>query len=186
VPPLNALRRSSQRGRPGRFEGPRRRGFALIESLVCTVIVAALLVAALSALASLTAHRTEAAQQTRARILADELMAEILGQDYADPGGASAIGPESGESAGNRSAFDDVDDYHGWAASPPVSRDGVPLANTTGWQRTARVEWVGLFNLATAVTTDQGVKRITVRVSEGGELRAELTAIRTREGDRLQ
>jgi prepilin-type N-terminal cleavage/methylation domain-containing protein len=163
-----------------------RRGFTLVESLVCTVVVAGLLVAALSALASLTAHRIEAARQARAKILADELMAEILGQDYADADGSGAIGPDAGESVGNRSAFDDVDDYHGWSAAPPVSRDGVTLANTAGWRRTATVEWVQLFNLTAAATADQNIKRVTVRVYEGDELRAELVAIRTREGDRLR
>jgi hypothetical protein len=153
---------------------------------VCTVIVGVLLVAALSALASLVAHRSEVARQARAKILADELMAEILGQDYAEDGGSGAIGPEAGESVGTRIAYDDADDYHGWTASPAQSREGAPLANAAGWRRTATVAWVSLLDPEAAVTADQGVKRITVRVYEGNELRAELVAIRTREGDRLR
>jgi type II secretory pathway pseudopilin PulG len=116
--------------------------FTMVEALISTVIVAVMFVAALNTVGAsrLTQHR--ASLVSRGRLLAESLMSEILRQDYQEPDEAPAFGRESGELATTRAAYDDVDDYHGWSASPPVAKDGVPLTNTTGWTRTAQVQWV--------------------------------------------
>jgi hypothetical protein len=55
----------------------------------------------------------EALHQRRAVELAEALVDEVLHLPYDDPEGASAPGPEAGETG--RSLFDNADDYHGFS-----------------------------------------------------------------------
>jgi Tfp pilus assembly protein PilV len=91
----------------------RRTGFTLAEALLAAVI----LLVAISAI-TLPFAAGARAEQADARMclavsLAQEMMEEILSKPFNDPQGASAPGPESGET--RRSRFDNVDDYHGYA-----------------------------------------------------------------------
>src|SRR6476660_1423584 len=97
----------------------RCRGLTLIEVVAATMIVGLMAVAALNALAAATKSSNSIGNRAVAAGLADELMSEIMMQPYSDPDGASVFGHESAESTSPRSAFDDVDDYNGWNASPP-------------------------------------------------------------------
>ncbi|MFQ5414623.1 MAG: hypothetical protein ACE5E6_09220 [Phycisphaerae bacterium] len=63
----------------------------------------------------------EAVRMTRAAELAEALMDEILALPYDDPNGASALGPEAGETA--RSLYDNVDDYHGFSEAAGAVAD---------------------------------------------------------------
>jgi hypothetical protein len=40
------------------------------------------------------------------------------------------------------SSRDDVDDFNSWIASPPQDRFGSLVANSNGWTREVKVEWV--------------------------------------------
>ena len=62
-------------------------------------------------------------------MLAGSLMEEILSKPYSDPGGASALGPEAGETT--RALFDNADDYHGFsgAAGSLATADGTAYAS---------------------------------------------------------
>jgi len=66
--------------------------------------------------------------------------------------------------------------------SPPANRDGTPIPDRSGWQRSAIVEYVDANDLGTTVGTDQGVKRITVTVKRNDNTVAELVGIRTNAG----
>jgi Tfp pilus assembly protein PilV len=158
-----------------------RRGpsFTLVEAVISIAVVAVMLTAALSAAGAAKLAQLRTAHAGRAALLAEALMAEILRQDYAEPTDAPAFGREVGEEAGCRSAYDDVDDYAGWSASPPESKNGQPLAGVSGWRRAVAVARVDPSDLASVVTTDSGVKRITVSASYRGAALARLVALRT-------
>jgi hypothetical protein len=106
-------------------------------------------------------------------------MSEIMMQAYRDPDGSAVFGRETGEPAGPRSAFDDVDDYNGWNASPPQYRDGTTIPDRTNWRH--RVVVVRVIPATPAVTTntDQGAKRIRVVIEYQNEVLAEQMTVRT-------
>jgi hypothetical protein len=154
----------------------------LVEVTVSTLIVGAMAVASLNALGAATRSSVDAGKRGIATTLATDLMTEILEADYVEPGSGEVFGPEANEEAeGNRSLFDDVDDYDGWQASPPQDKDGNPLANRTGWRRQVTVEHVDIDDLENAVlpSDSRGVKRITVEVYQDGALRHRLRAYTT-------
>src|SRR3954452_16140107 len=101
-----------------RHQSTTRHGLTLIEVVASTMIVGLMAVAALNALGAATKSSNSIGNRAVAAGLADELMSEIMMQPYSDPDGAAIFGNESGESTSPRSAFDDVDDYNGWNASP--------------------------------------------------------------------
>lgn len=159
--------------------GLRAAAFTLVETVIATALVAVMFVAALNTVAAsrLTQHRASLVSQ--GRLLAESLMSEILMQNYQEPDGAPVFGRESGESATTRAVYDDVDDYHGWSASPPVARDGTPLTNATDWTRTVRVEWVDAQNPEQVKTEEGGVKLVTVTAAYRGVPQASFTALKT-------
>jgi prepilin-type N-terminal cleavage/methylation domain-containing protein len=160
----------------------RPRGFSIVEVAISLVVVGLMMVAALGAVG--TAARTDqlTMDSSRGRLLAEELMAEIMLKAYSEPsGGLAAIGSNVGEVvASSRALYDDVDDYDGWVETPCRMADGTAIAGTTGWSRRVTVAWVSAADPATASGTDSGVKRIVVQVTRDGRQVAQLTALRTR------
>jgi len=168
--------------RPARFPAARPgRGFSLIEAVLSVVIVGGLLVAAMNTLGAGTTAEYTTAERSRALLLAEDLMSEILQQAYEEPSlPPGSFGRGSDESAtGDRSGFDDVDDYHGWSASPPERRDGTPIAWASGFTRTVEVHRVDASDLNLVSGSDTGVKRIRVTVTRGGKELLVLTGYRT-------
>ena len=155
------------------------RAFTIVEAVISTIIVAAMVVAALNTVGAsrLTQHKASVAN--RGRLLAESLMGEILRRDYQDPYKPVVFGPEADESTETRADFDDVDDYHLWSSSPPVAEDGTTLANTTGWQRSVTVEWVVAKEPAQVAGSESYAKRITVTVGHNNVPQATLVAVRT-------
>ncbi len=164
------------RTRPPR---PREGGFTLAEAVVSVVIVSVLLVAALNTLGASRLGQYKTCQLTQAQFLAQELLAEIVRQEYWDPDGGACFGVESDEDAACRSDFDDVDDYHGWAESPPQEKDGSVLPDLAGWERRVVVEWVNPLDAGSPVGWDAGAKRITVSVRDNEAKVASAVAVRT-------
>lgn len=156
----------------------RRRGLTIIEVVISTMIVGLMLVSAMNCVGQVIRGRLQTADVARAKALAQQLMTEVLRDAYKDAV-APVFGPETGEITGNRSAFDDVDDYNDWTASPPKDRAGTSIPNLSGWQRSVTVEFVVPTAPATVSGTDQGVKRITVTVSRGGSALAKEVSLRT-------
>lgn len=173
-----------------RFARPRRPGFTLVEAAISTVLVSGLLVASLNTLGAAKLGQQNIAEHGRAFLLAQELMSEVMRQEYADPEDVgkidlrdpslttSSMGLDSGESASNRSDYDDVDDYHGWSAIPPENKDGSAIPNLTGWMRIVAVERRRLANSRQPTATEEGLKHITVQVTLDGALMAQLEAIK--------
>jgi len=157
-----------------------RRGFSLVEAGVSVVIVGAMLVAGLAALAVSGLGVRTTAEGARGRLLAQDLISEILRQAYDEPDETPAFGPELPElSDGSRAAFDDVDDYHGWSASPPQYKDGTEMSDLPGWRRSVVVEYVNAADPNQPTGNETGVKRITVVVTYNNAVVASLTALRT-------
>jgi prepilin-type N-terminal cleavage/methylation domain-containing protein len=157
----------------------RRRGLTLIEVVASTMIVSLMAVAALNALGAATKSANSIGNRAVAAGMADELMSEIVMQSYSDPDGSAVFGHESGESTSVRSAFDDVDDYDGWSASPPQYRDGTVIPDRTNWRQRVTVTYVLPTDPTTTSATDQGVKRIHVQIDYQGTVLADQYAVRT-------
>jgi type II secretory pathway pseudopilin PulG len=168
-------------GAPARDSRRTPRGLTLVEAVVSIVIVSVMLVAALSTVAAARTTQGRTADRARAQLLAQALMAEILQHSYNDPDVPSGtLGPEAGEAAtGNRSLFNDVDDWHGWSACPPQNKDGTEIPDLSGWCRSVVVEWADPTNLTRVAKSDSGVKRITVIVTRDGAVLATMVAVRT-------
>ncbi len=154
----------------------------LIEAVMSTLIVGVMLVAALSSVSSSARAGLGQRDRCRAPNLARQLLAEILQTAYAEPDDTPAFGPEGPESADARTVWDDVDDYHGWSACPPVHPDGSPVATADGWTREVTVEYVRPDDPATPAGSDAGLKRITVTVTAPTGARTSLRTLRGRAG----
>jgi prepilin-type N-terminal cleavage/methylation domain-containing protein len=161
-----------------------RPGLTLIEVVASTMIVGMMAVAALDALAAATKSSNSIGNRAVAAGMADELMAEIMMQSYSDPDGSPVFGHESGESTNVRSAFDDVDDYDGWVASPPQYRDGSIIPDRANWRQRVTVNYVSPTNLSQTGSTDLGVKRIRVQIEYQNQVLADEYAFRTDTDDK--
>jgi len=161
---------------------PRRAAFTLVEVVVAMLLVSVLLVAALSTVGASRAGQRHTLDQSLAANLAQNLLEEVSGQAYEDPDGSSGFGPEPDEPTHTRATFDDVDDYAGWAASPPTLPDGVAIDGAHRFRREVSVNYADLTRPDQTVTSDSGAKRVTVTVSMEGRILARATAIRSRSG----
>ncbi len=170
------------------------RGLTLAEMAISMLLVGVMLVAALETVGASTRARRSLEDRRQGYALARALMAEIMSQAYADPEQidtlrseilgngrtvTAALGPETGEATGNRSKFDDVDDYHGWNASPPQQKDGALLSHLTRWRRQVSVVCTERDDFSEVEDDDEGAKLVTVRVLRDGDTVATLTALRT-------
>lgn len=156
-----------------------RRGASLVEVAMASLLVGVLLISALNAVGARLRHQSALTDHERASLLAEQLLSEVLQHRYDDPDETPVFGPESSESAGTRDAYDDIDDFHGWDASPPQAADGAVLANSAGWRRTATVEYVLSNDVTSTSGSDQGLKRVTVSVYKDGVLLVSRVGVRS-------
>ena len=176
-----------------------RRAFSLAEAVVSIGIVSVMLVAALNTVAAAKLGAQKTGDRAKGTLLAQQLMAEVLGQSYEEQVDTIAFGREASELSTGRANYDDVDDYNGWSASPPQYKDGTVIPNLDGWGRRVSVVRGNPANLTQEAGTDTGVKRITVSVTHNGldveapfhHVRdgldvASLTAIRTLARDNME
>jgi hypothetical protein len=120
------------------------RGLTLIESLLASALLAAVVVSVSWPFTAAGHHERAAARRIMASQLGAELMEEIIAQPFDDPDGNSAAGPDSGEFT--RQDFDNIDDYHGYAEPAGQLRDidGQLIAgeDLVGLSREAAAEYV--------------------------------------------
>jgi type II secretory pathway pseudopilin PulG len=103
-----------------------RRAFTLIEAMVATTVTVLAGSAILLGIASSIQTTDDVRLRTQAAGMAELLMDEIAGQMYCQdptvpyqyPLGAFGV---------PRTQFDDIDDYEGYLAQPPLDRFSVPL-----------------------------------------------------------
>ncbi len=156
-----------------------RRGFTLVESVISIGIAGGLLVVALNTAGSAKFGQYKTGQRQRGLLLAQELMAEIMAQQYVEPVDTPSFGPEVNEGSVSRVVYDDVDDYHGWECSPPQRKDGSAMTELQGWTRTVLIQYVREDLYDSITTSDEGAKRIEVVVSHNGLPVAQLWSVRT-------
>lgn len=150
---------------PGGF---RSRGFTLVESVMGVVLVSLVLVSGLEAAKMITLTRRLTIERIQGRQLAEALMAEILRLPYTDPNTPSlVIGLDAGETAGDRTTFNDVDDFNGYSQTPVKDRSNAALMSDSRWKWQVVVESVdpAAPGGATVATTATGLKRVTVTVT---------------------
>ena len=164
----------------------KRSGFSLVEVLISTLLVGVLLVSALRAVGAVLRHRDSLTDRSRALMLANGLLSEILEKPYADSTYTDSFGCEIDEVASDRQTFDDVDDYANWSKSPPENRVGGAVPNSDGFQRAVTVFYVDPSDIAEQVETDLGIKRIRVVVQRNGMELAVVEALRTQGRDEMQ
>ena len=134
----------------------------LIEAVISIVIVATMLVAAVSSLGSFARARRSQFDRCAGGTLARGLMSEILQARYLEPGVDVWFGLDDGESADVRSAWDDVDDYNGLSECPPKTKSGAAITGAAGWTCQVAVAYVQPDNPNQTSSTDTGLVRITV------------------------
>jgi len=159
----------------------RRRGMTLAEVAISAVVVGTMLCAALTTLgASATARRLNA-DRYRGALLGEALMTEILNRAYREPQDVSnTFGPETGETAGgNRTAFDDVDDYDALTDEPPAQADGTAITGFANWKRTVTAAWIQPDDTTQTSVTESGAKRLTLATSIGVRQTSSLVAVRS-------
>lgn len=159
-----------------------RRGLTMMEVVISTVLVALTLTGALQAAAGVAQRRERAADRAVASALVDEVIAAATFLPFMDPDAETLdpISPGASEDGVSRwGAFDDVDDWHGWSASPPQHIDGTPRTGFEGWTRSVTVEFVDPAAPDVVSKAPTRVKRLTVTASRGGAVRATATMLRT-------
>lgn len=170
-----------------------RHALALVEVIVSIAILGGLMGAVFNAVAVAAITRTRTLERIQGAALAENLMGEILSKNYTDTTPPPAlltveitilgipVTINSGGGDPSRAAFDGIDDFNGWVASPPIARDGSIIAGYTGWAQAAIVEKVPLASPnAGAVGTDTGLKRITVVITRNGREISRMVALRSR------
>jgi len=152
-----------------------QKGHSLVE-LICAIVILAFVVLGMVKLfGNLSVHQVHASYRDTTSFLANELMEEIITYRFDEltakdtSGNWSAIGLETGEIAGSKGTFDDVDDFHGLneALTSPF----------VGFSRTVEVLYVADGALDTAATSDNDNKRVKVQVFNGGQKYAELITV---------
>lgn len=91
----------------------RRPAITLIECIMALTILPLAVTGVAYAVMAGHQSAAEALRNERAATLGEALLEEILSKPYADPQGATSAGPDAGENS--RSAYDNMDDYHGFS-----------------------------------------------------------------------
>lgn len=150
-------------------------GFTLAEVMASMVIVGVMLVAALNTVAASRVAQQVIGDQSRALLLAQQLMSEVLQKDY----GGSTLSPVLGVRT-DRLGFTSIDEYQLWSAMPPVQADGTVMSAYEGWQRSVRIAFVDPADLNRFTTLDTGIKYISVGVRDPHGKLTVLNGLRTR------
>jgi hypothetical protein len=156
------------------------RGITLIETCLSTIVVGGLLGASITAVGNLATARQITSDRARGCQLAEDLLAEAQMLPYMDPTlSQDQIGPSAAELAtGNRSLFNDADDYDGWSDGPPTNKDGSLISGFDSWKRSVTVQWVDPAAAYAPRLTSTGYKKITVIASKNGKRVAALSCIK--------
>lgn len=159
-----------------------RRGLTLAEVSISTLIVGLMMVASLKSVGGVYTTWTMAADKHDGISLADQLLAEIMQSEYEEPSETVGFGIETGESSATRLSWDDVDDYASWSKSPPATKSGSVILGWTGWTRTATVQLASVTDPTVVPASDEGLKLITVTVTDPDGNTITRQALRSRWG----
>lgn len=127
---------------------------------------------------NLSVNNIQTKYRTAAFVLGAEILEEIKSKRFDEASARDAasnwsvLGVDTGETSGNRTTYDDIDDYNGWSetlASP-----------NSGFTRAVTVGYVAPADLNTVVgAQNENYKRVSVTVTVGGTTYAALNTIIT-------
>lgn len=162
------------------MDAQRRGGFSLVEVAISVLLVGGLFIVAMNMAGASQVTQTRYAEREQALLLAEALLSEAMQLPYEDADETGLLfGPEVGEDDGTRQNFDDVDDYDGWTATPPIDSNGVAVAGADRFTRSVEVVWADVDTPKAMSATESGIKRVTVTVTIGGKTLAELVGYRS-------
>lgn len=178
-----------------------RRGLALVEVILSTLIVGGLLASVMTVVGVSAQRGALADEKTKAAWLAHDLAAEIAGypcryrfssEKITDRsvtsqviGQAAALDPGTFTPGSKRTGFNDIFDFDNWTASPPVDPDGTPIPGYAGWTRLVDVDAVDPGTLNNRAFTDSAA-RIVITIKHGTRTVHTETIIRTKATDSLR
>lgn len=179
---------SASRLRQKQFEGALRHrlGITLAETAFAVFLSGILVAGALRTMGSALQTHRFSSSRIQATLLAEQLIVELSCLNWTDPDApltAGTIGRDTGDPTGTviRSALDDMDDFHNWTETP-ADRTGNRLAGTNGQTRRVTVANLSSSDFSTEVSnsTDTGVRRLTVTVSDSSGELAQISTILSR------
>jgi Tfp pilus assembly protein PilV len=127
-----------------------RAGYILLEATVAYVVLALALVSLLP-LFILSIRANGASGRIAVAVhLSSELLEEISARRWDEKSGApprivsakSPLGLDPGDRSGDKSSFNDMDDFSGWSESPPQDPSGRPLPELSAYSRSVTVSFV--------------------------------------------
>ncbi len=154
-----------------------QRGTTLIDLIVIIIIVAIALPPMMALLIQGTKQSTFGVSMSRANSLGSTLLEEIRSKGWDENGGAASatLGPDSGET---RTAYDDVDDFHGLNESPPKDSLDADVTGATGFRQQVSVCYVANTDLDTCLGSGtSNYKKITLTITEPEGKTSELVTV---------
>ena len=136
-------------------------GFTLPEVALTLVIVGVGILGVVRLLAACTQQNRAAADATTAMFLANNVQEAMADLPFSDPSGSDTFGLEEGGQP--LDAWDDIDDFNGYTAFPPMDGTRQTLAGMNRFSQRITVQRVDPQKLSlNAAGTDAA--RVTVRV----------------------
>ena len=126
-----------------------------------TVIVGTGVLAAVQLMAVCTQQNAAANEATTAMLLANNVQEAVAHLPFSDPSGSATFGLEEAGQA--TSVWDDVDDFNGFVASPPLDAARNPIPELARFRQEVTVQRVDPQRL-TLVAAGTDAARVTVRV----------------------
>ncbi len=133
-----------------------QRGMTLIEMVLAIVILAVGITGVLSAFTSTVRASADPMVRKQLLAIAEEMLEEALARPHAGEANPSPA------NACARDTFNDVRDYHGYAASGICDIEGEPVPALAAYAVTVTVESASLQGVSDAL-------KVTVRASHGNE-----------------
>lgn len=149
------------------------RGVALVEVVIAIVITAVIAMFFSTLAATATRSFRHALNVSRAAYLAAGLLDEIRAHrwDEKQNDASNPLGVDAGETASDKTTFDDVDDFNGYVESSLKDAAGGAITGFEGFTRQAAVAYI---DAANAVATDTSPrKRVIVTVLKDGRQAAQ-------------
>ncbi len=131
----------------------KNKGVTLIELMITVTIIMLGLIPLLNMFIKATKGTQFMGSSTIADNLAEQMLAEISQKKWDENATAlgvyttnrtpvSSLGVDSGESATDKTTFDDVDDYKGWVEQPPQDLKGQPISGYEAYKISVDVTYV--------------------------------------------
>jgi len=149
-----------------------KKGFSLIELIISMVILGFVLMSLIKVFSDLTVTSVQPDYRYTQSMLGQELLEEIRSKrfdelEYKDANGnwSTSMGVDAGETAGNKSTFDDVDDFNSFSETLSSPFSGFLRSVTVGYIATGNLDTV--LTIPSPITSDwtPSYKKVSVVIS---------------------